>query len=202
MRSGVSGDDEDNSLAPALTTRRALLGGIAAASCLAPLPARAQAQNPGAKLRPQPGDQLVFAAGERAGQVVAASDVAAGAEPVVAWPRDAASGLLRDGSRLNQVRLVRLDASALSPRTAPHAAEGIVAFAAMCSHAGCDVSGWVAETRELVCPCHGSTFRAEDAAAVAKGPATKPLALLPLRIENGELRVARGFTRKVGFTPV
>lgn len=198
----MSGEDSDSSLAPTLSTRRALLGGLAAAACLAPLRAPAQAASPAAKLRPQPGDQLAFAVGERAGQPVAASDVAAGALPIVAWPRDAASGLLRDGSRLNQVRLVRLDASALSPRTTPHAAEGIVAFAALCSHAGCDVSGWVAETRELVCPCHGSTFRAEDAAAVTKGPATKPLALLPLRIENGELRVARGFTRKVGFAPV
>jgi len=198
----VSRDDPDSSLTPMLCTRRALLGGIAAASCLAPLPVHAQATNPAAKLRPQPGDQLAFAAGERAGHAIAPSEIVARAEPLVAWPRDAASGLLRDGSRLNQVRLVRLDASALSPRTAPHAADGIVAFAAMCSHAGCDVSGWVAETRELVCPCHGSTFRAEDGAAVTKGPATKPLALLPLRIENGELRVARGFTRKVGFTPV
>ena len=198
----MSGDESESPLAAPLTTRRALLGGLAAATCLAPLAAHAQASDPAAKLRPQPGDQLAFAGGARAGQPISASDVAAGAAPLVAWPRDAASGSLRDGSRLNQVRIVRLDANALSPRTAPHAAEGIVAFAATCSHAGCDVSGWSAETRELVCPCHGSTFRAEDAAAVAKGPATKPLALLPLRVEGGELRVASGFTRKVGFTPV
>ncbi len=114
---------------------------------------------------------------------------------------DAASGELRNGSRLNQVRLVRLDAAALSPRTAENASDGIVAYAAMCSHAGCDVTGWDAAKSELVCPCHGSIYAALDAAAVLKGPSTKPLAMLPLRSEGNELRVARGFTRKVGFTP-
>jgi nitrite reductase/ring-hydroxylating ferredoxin subunit len=179
-----------------------LLEGIVAASCLAPLHALAQAPSPAAKLRPQIGDRLAFAAGERTGQPLLASELSLGAAPIPAWPLDAASGLLRDGSRLNQVRVLRLDPAALSPRAAANAAEGVVAYAAMCSHAGCDVAGWNAETRGLVCPCHGSEFSAEDAAAVIKGPATKPLAMLPLRIEDGELRVARGFTRKVGFAPV
>ncbi len=184
-----------------LCTRRALLEGLVAAGCLAPLPAFAQAASPAAKLRPQVGDRLAFATGERAGQPLAASDVMLGAAPIPAWPLDAASGLLRDGSRLNRVHVLRLDPAALSPRAAANAAEGVVAYAAMCSHAGCDVAGWNAKTRGLVCPCHGSEFSAEDAAAVTKGPATKPLAMLPLRIENADLRVARGFTRKVGFAP-
>ena len=193
--------DGDREFAPCSCTRRALLGGLVAVGCLAPLPAFAEAASPASKLRPQIGDRLAFATGARAGQPLAANDVLRGTAPIPAWPLDA-SGLLRDGSRLNRVHVLRLDPAALSVRAAPNAAEGVVAYAAMCSHAGCDVAGWNAETRGLVCPCHGSEFSAEDAAAVSKGPATKPLAMLPLRIENGELRVARGFTRKVGFAPV
>jgi Rieske Fe-S protein len=184
-----------------LCTRRALLGGLVAAGCLAPIGKLAQAADNAARRHPQLGDRLVFASQERGGRAIAARDVVLGAAPVLAWPQDPTSGLVRDGSRLNRVSVLRLDPAALSPRTATNAAEGVVAFAVMCSHAGCDVTGWNPEARALVCPCHGSEFSAQDAAAVTKGPATKPLAMLPLRIEGAELRVARGFTRKVGFTP-
>ena len=108
---------------------------------------------------------------------------------------------MRDGSRLNLVRVVRVAADALSARATQNAAAGIVAYAAMCSHAGCDVTGWNAQAQHLVCPCHGSEFAARDAAAVVKGPALRPLAMLPLRIEDDVLVVAGGFTRQVGFKP-
>jgi len=183
-------------------TRRALLGGAAALGVLLPLGALAQEPAPAAKLRPQPGDRLVFADRERAGRTLAPLDLALGAAPVSAWPKDAATGVVRDGSRLNLVRVLRLEPGALSAKTAENAADGIVAYAAMCSHAGCDVLGWNAESHSLVCPCHGSEFAALDAASVAKGPATKPLAMLPLELRGGELAVARGFTRAVGFKPL
>lgn len=183
-------------------TRRALLGGVAALGVLAPLRALAQGGDAAAKARPQPGDRLALAGGEGAPRALALDELARDAAPVSAWPFEPKSGLVRDGSRLNLVRVVRLDPAALSAKTAECAADGAVAYAAMCSHAGCEVAGWSAETKHLVCPCHGSEFAALDAAAVAKGPATKPLALLPLRSEDGVLVVARGFTRAVGFTPV
>lgn len=182
-------------------TRRALLGGLAAAACLAPIAGLAQAANPAARVRPQPGDRLALVSGERAGQPIAAREVLLGAAPLAAWPLDPADGLLRNGSRLNQLRILRLDPATLSPRTTANAAEGVVAYSAMCSHAGCDVTGWDAAALQLICPCHGSTFSALDAGAIAKGPASKPLAMLPLRIQEGELRVASAFTRRVGFTP-
>jgi len=174
---------------------------VAALGVLAPLRALAQAENPAAKLRPQPGDRLALVGGGPALRPLALDALAPGGAPVSAWPFEPNSGVVRDGSRLNLVRVVRLDPAALSAKTAECAAGGVVAYAAMCSHAGCEVAGWNAETRHLVCPCHGSEFAALDAAAVAKGPATKPLALLPLRSEDGVLVVARGFTRAVGFTP-
>jgi len=183
-------------------TRRALLGGVAALGVLAPLRALAQTPSAAAKLRPQPGDRLALAPLEAQPTPLAAEAVVLGAPPVSAWPIDPATGLARDGSRLNLVRVMRLDPGALSAKTAASAAAGVVAYAAMCSHAGCEVAGWNAEARRLVCPCHGSEFDALAAAAVAKGPATQPLALLPLRLEAGELVVASGFTRPVGFKPL
>ena len=183
-------------------TRRALLGGVAALGVLVPLGALAQDPSPAAKLRPQPGDRLVFSDGERAGGLLAPADLVLGAAPISAWPMEPGARLVRDGSRLNLVRVLRLEPRALSAKAAESAADGIVAYAAMCSHAGCDVLGWNAESHHLVCPCHSSEFDALDAAAVAKGPATKPLAMLPLRVDGSELVVARGFTRAVGFKPL
>jgi rieske iron-sulfur protein len=197
MRSMSEGDD-----APSCCTRRALLGGAAALGVLLPLRSLAQEPSDAAKLRPQPGDRLVFADGDRAGQTLAPADLAPGAAPISAWPKEPAAKLVRNGSRLNLVRVLRLEPGGLSAKAAESAADGIVAYAAMCSHAGCDVLGWSTESHHLVCPCHGSEFDALDAAAVAKGPATRPLAMLPLRVEGDQLVVARGFTRAVGFKPL
>ena len=153
------------------------------------------------KLRPQPGDRLVFATGSREGDAVKPDDLALGAEPLGAYPMDRSSGVVRNGSRLNQVMVLRLDPTALSPETAGAAADGIVAYSAVCTHTGCEISQWRGKERHLVCPCHGSEFDAADAALVVKGPAPKPLAMLPLEIAEGELRVKRGFTSHVGFQP-
>jgi rieske iron-sulfur protein len=192
----VSGKGEDP-----CCTRRALLGGAAAFGVLAPLGALAQEPNPAAKLRPQPGDLLVYGPGEREGKLLAPADLVVGATPIGAWPMEPAAKLVRSGSRLNQVRVLRVDPAMLSAKAAESAAEGIVAYASMCTHAGCDVIGWNADDHHLVCPCHGSEFDALAAAAVAKGPATQPLAMLPLALRDGALVVARGFTRAVGFKP-
>ena len=183
-------------------TRRALLRLGAAVACLGPTGARAQRQGrPPERLRPQPGDGLVYAFGEQRGKKLLAEHVVRDAAPLLAYPVESASGLVRDGSRLNQVLVIRLDPDALSAKAASRAADGIVAYSAVCTHTGCDVSGWRGEALRLVCPCHGSEFEATDAALVVGGPAPKPLAMLPLEVARGELRVLSGFTRRVGFQP-
>ena len=183
-------------------TRRALLQLGAAVACLGPTGARAQRQGrPPERLRPQPGDGLVYAFGEQRGKKLLAEHVVRDAAPLLAYPVESSSGLVRDGSRLNQVLVIRLDPDALSVKAASRAADGIVAYSAVCTHTGCDVSGWRGEALRLVCPCHGSEFEATDAALVVSGPAPKPLAMLPLEVATGELRVVSGFTRRVGFQP-
>ena len=183
-------------------TRRALLQLVVALACLWPIGSRAKkrAQRP-ERLRPQPGDGLVYAFGEHQGRKLLAEHVVRDAAPVLAYPAELSSGLVRDGSRLNQVLVLRIDPAALSLKAASRGADGIVAYSAVCTHTGCDVSGWRGETSRLVCPCHGSEFDAADAALVLSGPAPKPLAMLPLEVAGGELRVVSGFTRRVGFQP-
>ena len=184
------------------STRRAVLEPVVALALSAPIRCLAQAGAKPEKLRPQPGDRLVFAFGPRDGEPLQSAELTIGGKPVTAWPMSPDAGVVRSGSRLNRVMVMRLDPAALSAKTAKGAADGIVAYSAVCPHTGCDVEGWNEETSRLVCPCHESEFEVADGARVMNGPAPKPLAMLPLEIADGELRVARGFTRRVGFQPI
>src|SRR5262249_54864173 len=139
--------------------------------------------------RPQRGDVLVFAEGEREGAIVAVADVKGGDEPVLAWPMDPQSKVVRDGSRLNQVLLIALDPGELDPDTAPRAAGGIVAYSAVCTHAGCPVTGWVEGQNQgayvLKCFCHNSEYDPRRQASVVFGPAQRRLAALPIAVADG-----------------
>ncbi|MGO8917938.1 MAG: ubiquinol-cytochrome c reductase iron-sulfur subunit [Stellaceae bacterium] len=120
----------------------------------------------------------------------------------MAWPFDPAKKIARDGSRLNQVLLLRLDPASLDEVTRPRAADGIVAYSAICAHAGCPVTGWVEDEgkRVLKCFCHNSEYDPRQEAQVVFGPAPRHLAALPVRIVDGALTVSGGFIGKVGAT--
>lgn len=150
--------------------------------------------------RPQRGDALTALEGESRGTPLRIDALEIGAPPLLAVPMDPESGLIRDGSRLNQVRVLRLPVDALNAETGRYAAEGVVAYSAVCSHTGCPVSEWNAETRRLVCPCHGSEFDPAARAKVENGPAPRRLAVLPLRERDGRIEVKGGFRGKVGFS--
>ncbi|MBQ0720562.1 MAG: Rieske 2Fe-2S domain-containing protein [Gammaproteobacteria bacterium] len=176
--------------------RRALKLGLLGAAW-SPLTVFA-ARKPG-KMRPQAGDHLVFAYGERQGEIISPGDLTLNAKPIEAYPKQLASNVIRDRSRLNALLLVRLDPQTLPPTMDKYAANGLVAYSAVCTHTGCTVEGWDPATQQMSCPCHGSQYAAGNAAKVLMGPAPKPLAMLPLSINSGELTVAGAFSRKVGF---
>lgn len=148
---------------------------------------------------PAEGDVLVFAFGDREGQVIAPSDVPLGGPQIFAYPGDAGGGHVASESRLDQVMLVRMDPASLTEETASRAVDGIVAYSAVCTHEGCDVSDWNADNLQLVCPCHDSEFDPADNGQVTDGPARQRLAALPLEIVDGRMIAGGSFLGRVGF---
>jgi ubiquinol-cytochrome c reductase iron-sulfur subunit len=77
--------------------------------------------------------------------------------------------------------------------------EGHVAYSKICTHAGCPLSLYLAETHELRCPCHQSTFNVLNGAQPVYGPAARALPQLLLEAdENGVLHATGDFTAPVG----
>ncbi len=151
------------------------------------------------RMRPQAGDTFVHALGARRGELVTLDDLVEGSAPVTAWAKDPASGVVRSGSRLNQVLLVRVSADQLSEEGRASAADGVVAFSGICTHTGCDVSKWSSETQNLLCSCHDSEFDPRQQAEVMSGPAPRRLPSLPLVLEAGELRARDTFDAKIRY---
>jgi rieske iron-sulfur protein len=192
------GDSEDPLTLPSIKRRRVLQ-----ACCGLALSVRSPARGDDADAAlapPQEKDLLVFAFGARAGEVIAPDDLVTGAEQVLAYPMDPATRTVRDGSRLNQLIVVRLDPDQLAPDTREHSAEGIVAYSGVCTHTGCDVTDWYGDVLRFKCPCHESEFDPSDGARVIGGPAPSPLAALPVMIIDGAVAVAAPFVGRVGFT--
>ena len=146
--------------------------------------------------RPKPGDLLVRVDG---GATLTPADVVADARPLAAWPMDPNGSVTRDGSRLNKVLVLRLDPQTLNEATKERAADGVLAYSAICPHAGCEITGWNAERKIIECPCHASHYDPREAGAVIDGPTPRPLAGLPLKIADGKLVVAKPFTGRVGI---
>jgi Rieske Fe-S protein len=186
-------------------TRRAFITtALATGACLtaAPGPAAAEEDQPGKDERPQKADLLVVSEGEHEGEIIKPEDLKPGGPPVRAWPKDPKTSVVRDGSRLNEVLVVRLDPAELDDETRARSADGIVAYSGVCTHAGCPVTAWLkaAEGDKDVfkCLCHNSEFDPRQGAQVVFGPAPRRLAALPLAMSDGSLTVAAKFVRKVG----
>jgi cytochrome b6-f complex iron-sulfur subunit len=66
---------------------------------------------------------------------------------------------------------------------------GFMALHRECTHLGCTVP-WIDEEGRFVCPCHASAY--DIRGVVVSPPAPRPLDLLPVRIENGLVKVDTG----------
>lgn len=179
-------------------TRRQMLGCMCALGAGLPL-MDAVAQDEAAMAPPQPGDLLGHAFGAKAGQPIGIDELAVDSQQVFAFALDPASGKLRNGTRMNQVLLVRLDPATLSEETAARSVNGVVAYSGVCSHTGCDVTDWNGEAKRFQCPCHESQFDPSDSARVVGGPAPWQLAALPLKEVDGKVAVAGEFQGRLGF---
>lgn len=179
-------------------TRREALGlGLVLGGCGGT--AWAQAPSPSRGQRPAAGDLLVSAKAGPDLVPLRPDDITLSGPQLLAWAQDPASGTVRDGSRLNQVLLLRLDPGGLDAETSARAAGGVVAYSATCTHAQCPVSEWRQEAGILHCPCHGSEFDPHAGGRVVNGPALRHLPPLPLRLSaDGRLQVAQPFVGRVG----
>ena len=99
----------------------------------------------------------------------------------------------------SQTVLMRLPADVPAPGPRSWSVEGVVAFSKICTHAGCPVGLYQAQTQELFCPCHQSTFDVRRGAKPTFGPATRRLPQLPIGEDGEGFVVAMGdFTEPVG----
>ena len=180
-------------------TRRKVLtiASVVALDAVRSLPHRAQAEP--ADERPQPGDLLVAPESGARAAALTPADITLGARPMIVWPMDPVGNIVRDGSRLNKVVVLRLDPSTLAEDTRARSGDGVVAYSAICPHAGCEVSGWNDQQMVLECSCHASHYNPRDAAAVIDGPTPRPLPALPLAVSDGKLVVAKTFTSRPGI---
>jgi rieske iron-sulfur protein len=155
-------------------------------------------QGEGAAARPKAGDLLVKS-GDPSNTPLTPADIPPGARATMAWAMDAGDGAVRNGSRLNQLLLLRFDPQTLAPDTRSRAAEGVVAYTSICTHTGCDVDEWRPDEQQVECTCHFSVFDPKDGGKVVDGPAPRVLPALPLKIVDGRLAVAGPFVTPVGF---
>jgi nitrite reductase/ring-hydroxylating ferredoxin subunit len=164
-------------------SRRSLLQ-LSLSGALAAGPACAM--NFGATDWPKLGDRLVRA--DHLQSILHDTDIIAGAPPILAFPLDAATGKPRT-ALFSQILLLRLN----TPETT-----AILAYSAVCKHAGCIVSAWVADRQLLLCPCHGSEYDPAHAGAVVTGPADAPLPTIPIALHDSELVIAGAFSSHPG----
>lgn len=77
--------------------------------------------------------------------------------------------------------------------------DGILCYSKICPHLGCPISLWEQTTRNLICPCHQSTFDLADGGSVVFGPARRAVPQLQLGVDDeGYLVALDDFADPVG----
>lgn len=171
------------------------LGGLC---WVAMFPAVVLGQSDPVSMPPQEDDVLIKLS-DPALKPLTLGDIPGNAEYVSAWPMAPASKVVRSGSRLSELLLVRLDPTLLGGASASDAVGGVLAYSGLCPHAGCNVTTWVPEKGILSCDCHASDFDARASGKVIAGPAARPLPPLPLKLSGDVLVVAKSFATAIRF---
>jgi rieske iron-sulfur protein len=148
---------------------------------------------------PRPGDVLVFAKGDKKGQVINPNDLVLDAPPVLARPKDSSSGAVHDQTDKNLILVLRANPNDIASDLQARSADGILAYSAVCTHMGCVVEDWDSDRKCLRCPCHKGTYDPRQQGKVVSGPPPRPLPVLPLKLQNGVLVVADVFSTRVGI---
>jgi rieske iron-sulfur protein len=180
--------------------RRAVLRGAAGLviAWLTPIGAlAAQASESGPP--PVPGDLLVRADDPNF-IPLAPDDIPFDSRGLFAWAIGPADSTPKN-AKLNRVLLARLNPATMGDATRQRAADDIVAYSAVCTHAGCEVDEGLGGAESIFCSCHGSSFDARNGGMNIGGPANRRLAALPLKIDGGRLVVAGSFTEPPGYGP-
>ena len=141
--------------------------------------------------------------------LVRAEDLDAGAMETVFPYRDSEKGK----PELLAAALTRVDNPVMLIRLRPTDAAKVVkragqedfnfgdyyAYTKICSHVGCPTSLYEQRTNRILCPCHQSQFDALHYAKPIFGPATRPLAQLPITVDEEGYLIARGdFIEAIG----
>ena len=151
---------------------------------------------PALSLGPAPGRSLSETSWRKGKRVVDENG-----EPVAfdALPTDGFLTVFPEGQDVNradsQALLIRVppDLLELPPdRLAAVPGGTQVAYSKLCTHAGCPVGLYRAESRSLICPCHQSQFDVLRGAEPYFGPAARPLPQLPLTVDSEGYLVALG----------
>ncbi|MEU4250837.1 ubiquinol-cytochrome c reductase iron-sulfur subunit [Amycolatopsis sp. NPDC026612] len=141
--------------------------------------------------------------------LVKAEDLDAGAmETVFPYHRDSektpealAAALTRVDNPVMLIRLRSTDAAKVVKRAGQEDYNfgDYYAYTKICSHVGCPTSLYEQRTNRILCPCHQSQFDALHYAKPIFGPATRPLAQLPITVDEEGYLIARGdFNEAIG----
>jgi Rieske Fe-S protein len=154
-----------------------------------------QPQPPGA---PERHDELVYADGPKKGQDVMVADIVADAPPVTAQAKDPASGKIRDSEKA-MVLLYRTSApDKIAVDIRGDTFEGILAYSALCTHQGCQLTDWDAAGKQFSCPCHKGTFDPLQGGTNTGGQKTRDLPQIPVKGEEGKLIVSDAIMSWIG----
>lgn len=122
-----------------------------------------------------------------------------GEAPMIGFPFSTTDDVLRKKNRLNRLLMVALDPADMEEETRARSADGVLVYSALCTHRGCTIASWKAEEQHFRCHCHLSEFAPLDNARPQNGPAKKPLAAVPVALDDVGFVVATDeFTRKPG----